>query len=335
MAAGRGARRLRIATFNLESLDDRPDVAPAFDTRVAALRPLLQRLDADVLCLQEGNGRRPEGGGPRGLPALDRLLEDTPYAGFHRAASASVHPGHGAADKHNLVILSRWPLRDVRQIRHDRMAPPSYRFAAARPPAEAAVPVAWERPVLAAAVELPEGRPLHLLDLHLRAPLAAPVPGGKTGAFAWADVPAWAEGFFLATVKRVGQAAEARMAVDAILDAEPDALVCVAGDCNAEEREMPLRVLRADPDDTGNPALAGRALESLDARIPAARRYSLIHAGRRLMLDHLLASPALARACTRVEVLNADLPDETRAQHAPASHPESFHAPLLADFDLG
>lgn len=326
--------RLRIASYNLENLDDRPGTLPPFERRVAALRPLLTRLEADLLCLQEVNGRKPEGGGPRGLPALDRVLDGTPYARFHRAASTSIHPAHGAADRHNLVILSRFPLSEVRQIRHDLLPPPHHRAATADPPAAAAAPVTWERPALAAAAELPDGRRLHLIDLHLRAPLAAAVPGGKAADGAWRAVAPWAEGFFLATVKRVGQATEARLAVDRLFDADPDALICVAGDCNAEEREMPLRVLRADVADTGNPQLAGRSLESLDHRIPAGRRYSLRLGGRRLMLDHLLASPRLAAACTNVEVWNAGLPDETEALVRDSPPAESFHAPLLADFVL-
>ncbi len=42
-------QRLRIATFNLESLDDRPDVDPPLEARIAALRPQLLRLVADRL----------------------------------------------------------------------------------------------------------------------------------------------------------------------------------------------------------------------------------------------------------------------------------------------
>ena len=39
--------RLRIATFNLENLDDRPDAEPPLGERFGVLRPLLRRIDAD------------------------------------------------------------------------------------------------------------------------------------------------------------------------------------------------------------------------------------------------------------------------------------------------
>lgn len=44
---------MRIATFNLENLDDEPGQDPSLATRVAIMRPQLDRLAADILCLQE------------------------------------------------------------------------------------------------------------------------------------------------------------------------------------------------------------------------------------------------------------------------------------------
>jgi hypothetical protein len=50
---GMSGQALRVATFNLESLDEH-----ALTTRIAVLRPALVRLRADILCLQEVNGQR-------------------------------------------------------------------------------------------------------------------------------------------------------------------------------------------------------------------------------------------------------------------------------------
>ena len=44
---------LRIATFNLENLDDSAGAAVPIEARLRVLRPQLARLEADVLCLQE------------------------------------------------------------------------------------------------------------------------------------------------------------------------------------------------------------------------------------------------------------------------------------------
>ena len=49
--------KLRIATFNLENLDNKPGEKPTLDERIAVMRPQLIRLNADILCLQEVNGQ--------------------------------------------------------------------------------------------------------------------------------------------------------------------------------------------------------------------------------------------------------------------------------------
>lgn len=330
------ASLLRIATFNLESLDDGPNVPVPLERRIEILRPQLTRLRADILCLQEVNGQRPPGGGPRQLLALDKVLETTPYAGFHRAATTRVggadpRPGQarGADAVHNLVILSRYPLRAARELRHELVLPPQYRMTTAEPPARSAAPVEWDRPVLYAAIDIPGGRPLHVVNLHLRAALAAPIPGGKAETFTWRGVAPWAEGFFLATMKRAGQALEVRLLIDSVFDADPQALIAVAGDFNAEAGEMPLRTIRGDPADTGNPELAARTLLPVEQALPEARRFSVIHAGHQELLDHVLASPELFAHAQGIEVDNEGLEDELEE-----GSPRSHHAPLTASFDL-
>ena len=325
---------LRIATFNLESLDDRPDVAPPLAARIAVLRPQLLRLKADVLCLQEVNGQRPTGGGPRQLLALDRLLAETPYAGFHRISSSRVSGPDSEAERgadavHNLVILSRHPFGSTEELRHHLVEPPTYRPKTARPAVGREQAIEWDRPILAAAIELAAGRRLHVVNLHLRAPLAAPVPGQKKDAHTWRSVSGWAEGFFLATVKRAGQALETRLFIERIFDHDARALVAVCGDFNAEARQTPLRTIRADPADTGNAALEARALVPLERTLPESQRFSVVHGGHKEMLDHVLVSRALLDCYRHVEVHNEGLADEL-SDAGPASH----HAPLVAEFAL-
>ena len=48
---------MRLATFNLENLDLPPKAALPNETRAEILRPALERLEADILCLQEINGQ--------------------------------------------------------------------------------------------------------------------------------------------------------------------------------------------------------------------------------------------------------------------------------------
>ena len=138
----------------------------------------------------------------------------------------------------------------------------------------------------------------------------------------------------MAAMKRSGQALEARLTVDAIFDAEPEALIAVAGDFNAEAAETPTRILMAACDDTGNPALASRALLAPERALPPERRYSVIPGGEHVMLDHLLASPALMARCRGMEIHNEALSDELVAFAMKSESPESYHAPVVATFDL-
>ncbi|MEX2454024.1 MAG: endonuclease/exonuclease/phosphatase family protein [Rhodospirillaceae bacterium] len=324
---------MRIASFNLENLDLSAAADPPLAERLPILRPQIERLDADILCLQEVNAQadtnKPHG--ERRLAALDALLEGTSYAGFHRAATAT-HGRPTPMDVHNLVILSRRPIGESRQFWNDLVPAPRTRMVTAEPDTGAPADIGWDRPLLYARIDAADGPPLHVFNLHLRAPLAAAIPGQKEAPFVWRSVAGWAEGYYLSAIKRTGQALEARLAVEALFDADPDARVMVCGDMNAGTHEMPLRILCADPEETGNGRLAARSLVALDDRVSGAQRHSVIHGGRRLLPDHLLASRSLAVRCTGVEIHNETLGDELVGYAAVHHSPESYHAPLVATF---
>ncbi|WP_422365166.1 endonuclease/exonuclease/phosphatase family protein [Pelagibius sp.] len=334
---------MRLATFNLESLDLPRGGEAALSRRIAVLAPLLNRLRADVLCLQEVNARKGEGrqaGGQRRPTALQRLLNASDYAGHSLTVSRSLS-GDGPADVHNLALVSRFPVLALRELRNDLVPPRRYAAVTAVPPEAGDLTLAWDRPLLYCLLELPGGGRLHVINLHLRSPLAAPIPGQKMGAQkiggqkgappVWSSVAGWAEGLLAATIMRSGQALEARLLVEEIFDADPAALVAVCGDLNAGVEETPGRILRAAVEDSGNPALASRALYALEQTLPIERRHTVIHAGRPLMLDHLLVSQSLRQCFTGIEALNDALPDE---EEMAEDDPRSNHAPLVAAFDL-
>jgi len=322
----------RIATFNLENLGDADGNGEELTFRIQALRPQLLRLEADVLCLQEVNAQT-EPGHQRSLRALEALLQDTPYARFNRAATTSVSGGK-PRDVQNLVILSRLPILESREYLNDLVDRPSYRLATANPAAEAA-PVSWDRPVLYARIALPDGLPLHIVNLHLRAPLPSFIPGQKQEAFVWKSVEGWAEGTFVAEIKRTGQALEARFVIDRLFDADPRAAIVVLGDFNADGREAPLKILRGDVDETGNAALAGRALTPIELTLPADRRFSVLHFGQALMLDHIMVSRTMLARFRKADIHNELLTDELVAFFAGRRDADSFHAPVVAEFAVG
>jgi endonuclease/exonuclease/phosphatase family metal-dependent hydrolase len=326
------SRSLRIATFNLENLDDRLD-QESFAERLSILRPQMERLRADVLCLQEVNAKSTSKHGPRKLTALERLVEGTPYSGYERAVSLN-RPKKRYSDRHNLVILSRFPMIEALQYWHDLVPPPSCPQATSGGNAASRQTVEWDRPILHVVLDVGGGRKLNVFNLHLRAPRAALVPGHKIDKNSWNDLGGWAEGFYIAAIKRSGQALEARLAVEKIFDADRSALIAIAGDFNAADQEMPVRTLMGDEEDAGNGALAHRILVPIDRGIPASERYSVVHHGRMRMLDHILASRALMGWFRKAEIHNEMLGDELVSPVKVTNSPESSHAPLLAEFEI-
>ena len=149
----------------------------------------------------------------------------------------------GAADVHNLVTLSRYPICARRELLHELVAPPLHRLMTAVPAVAEPQPVRFDRPILVTDIELPGGEALVVVNVHLRAPLAASVPGQKLEPFVWKSVGGWAEGTFLSALRRAGQALELRLLLEQLLDADAHRLIAVAGDFNAEDHEVPLRIV--------------------------------------------------------------------------------------------
>lgn len=318
---------VRIATFNLENLDDGPEVEPDLTTRATLMRPQLERLRADVLCLQEVHAQGESG--DRELRALDRLLDGTPYAGYERAVTRT-EEGEPYAER-NLVVLTRFAIAREQQLNGDLVTPPSYAPVTADPPQEAE-PVRWERPLLHVTLELPGGRPLELIDLHLKSKRPVEIAGALLDPFTWRSSSSRAEGSFLSAMQRFAQAVETRMLVDQLFDADADALVAVVGDLNADVGDVEVRALRGGVEETGNPALAARVLVPLTRSVAASRRYSLIYQGAGELIDQILVSRGLLAAYGTTEIHNELLHDESIAFATDVLYPESDHAPVVSDF---
>lgn len=324
---------MRLATFNVENLDQGSKARVDISVRAAVLRPALERLDADIVCLQEVNAQHVPGEEERRLLALDRLLEGTRYADFHRATTSG-RAGRALADVHNLVTLSRFPILESREVYHHFVAPPLHTSIGAQPGGGEQTPVRFERPLLLTRIALPQAPPLFVVNVHLRAPLASPVAGQKSGPFAWRTVGGWAEGFYLSTLKREAQALELRLLVEEVLARDPAALLAVAGDFNAEDYGATLRIAVAAEEDLGTSELAAHSLTVLDRALPADRRWSVLHHGRPQMLDHILASRALYGHFRAIEVHNEGLGDEALGYGKALHSAASYHAPVVAAFEI-
>ena len=189
----------------------------------------------------------------------------------------------------------------------------------------------WNRPLLHVELTLPDGRSLHVINLHLRAPLAVRVPEDPLdqATDARRAVEGWPKDL-VAAMKRSGQALEARLLVDQLFERDPKALIVVAGDLNAEPHETPVRLLTAEAIDTGNPALALRSLADPARSLRPDQRYSAIYAGRRMLVDHVLLSPALSGGLRAIEIHNESVIDDARESRILGSS----HAPVLVEVEV-
>lgn len=318
----------RLATFNMESLDE---VSPPLDDRLSILRPQLERLRADILCLQEVNARKPSRQAPRTLQALDTVLAGTPYQDYHRVAS-HIPTGTTPLDRHNLIILSKFPIIQQQQYWNDLLPSFTYPMVTATPQAKHIKHIEWDRPLLYAQIDIGQDQTLHVINLHLRAPLAVPIQGQKTNDGIWQTIAGWSEGYFLAAMKRSGQAVETRLLIEEIFKQDPRAQLVVCGDFNATEHEVPTRILRGGESDTNNSQLSQYTLVPLERSLPQMQRFSVIHHGRKQMLDHFLVSRSLLGSYHHMEIHNESLVDELVAYRAMENPAESYHAPMVVVF---
>lgn len=323
---------IRIATFNLENLDDKPGEDPTLAQRITVMRPQLVRLRADILCLQEVNGQE-QPNQPRQLLALQQLIAGTDYANFN-VVSTRTAGGAQVYDVRNLVILSRFPIADHQQIKHDIVPQPVYKKVTSIPPEPAPDPVTWERPIFHARITLPDNSDLHVINLHLKSKIPSNIPGQKINNFTWKSITGWAEGFFLSSMKRVGQALETRAFIDQLFDQDSDARIVVCGDFNADLDAVPVEAIRGDVENTGNGDLAPRTMVPCERTIPESSRFSLYHRGKGNMLDHLIVSRPLVAHYRGSEIHNELLHDESIAFATDVKFPESDHAPVVAEFVL-
>ncbi len=324
--------KLRIATFNMSNLNDNPGRMPSLEERIPVMRPQLVRLNADILCLQEVCGQ--DDNGRLRLLALNRLLECTPYEGYHRVSTLADDKGNVYENHNNLVILSRYEIMEHHQYLHEYAPSPRYQKVTAQPEEHEAREVSWDRPILHAKIRLPNNMSLDVINLHLKSRRPTNIQGHKISERVWKTASGWAEGVFISSMKRIGQALETRILIDRIFDEDPCALIAVCGDFNEELDEVAIEAIRGDLENTGNLDLAMRVMVPCERNVPEPARYSFLHNGKGKMLDHILASRTLLAYFTGSEVHNELLHDESIVFSTRVFYPESDHAPVIARFEL-
>jgi endonuclease/exonuclease/phosphatase family metal-dependent hydrolase len=244
----------------------------------------------------------------------------------------TVTSANTAYNERNLVILSRYPIVAHEQYRNDLVDDLMYRKVTELPdPQSEAREVSWERPILHARIDHPQLGVLHVINLHLKSRLPSNITGQKDG-FEWNSAAGWAEGYFLSSLKRVGQALETRLLLDQIFANEPEARVVVTGDFNAEPGEVPVEAICGRVENTNNPDLRSTVLVPCSEAIADSVRYSHLHHGQGNLLDHMLISQSLLAHFDRARIFNENLHDESLPFTFDSKYPESDHAPFVSDF---
>lgn len=326
---------MRIATYNVENLDFPEDERnPSLNDRKPFLRAMLKRANADILCLQEVHAQETDtqtsSTPSRELAALKAVIEGTPYAGYHLLHTET--SDKVPYDARNLVVLSRYPIIDSKQYRNDLLDKLQYKQVTANVNNPSAKDVSWERPIFRVSVQHEDLGTIHVINLHFKSRIASNIKGQKVNNYTWRSAAGWAEGYFLSSIKRVGQALETRMLVDQLLDSDRLAKIVVCGDFNAEPGEVPVEAICGRVENTGNPKLRSRVLVSCNNSIPKSVRFSHIHQGKGNLLDHMLISQAMLPYWRGSEILNENLHDESAAFASDIKYPESDHAPYISEF---
>ena len=328
---------MRIATFNIENLDDKElsedekKWNPTFDERLKVLRPSLNRLRADVICFQEVHGQD-VANQPRQLRALKTLLDGTRYSA-HKLATTTLKGKPDVEAKRNLVtaIPPNWSFLETREVKHEFTPPPLYKAVTASGDPDAKK-ITWERPLLYTHVEAPSGTKFHILNAHFKSKNPTNIPGQNPISYKWKSAAGWAEGFFISSMKRVGAALEARVFLDTIFANEPDAKIVLCGDLNAETGEVPLAALFGRVEDTGNSDLLNGVMYAAESSVPEEARFTLYHQGKKNMLDHLLISRSMIGHYKGTEIQNEMLSDESVKYASDKKFPGSDHAAVVAEF---
>ena len=318
---------MRVATFNVENLDETG--VPSLDLRIKALKPQFERLNADILCLQEVHGQERDNQ-PRKLLALEQLIAGTQYEQFHMVHTKT--QAGEAYDERNLVVISRYPVSGTEQFRNTLIPKLQYLRITADPAEPNPTQINWERPTFYAKINHPDGD-LHVITVHLKSRIPVSIPGQAAG-YGYKTVQGWAEGYFLSSMKRVGQALETRFLVDRILDTDINARILVCGDFNAEPGQVPVEAIVGSVENTSNPDLVDRQLWPCSLSIPDNARFTHLHHGQKNMLDHMLMSRPMVARYRGAEIHNEMLRDESLAFYMDDKFPESDHAPFVVEFNM-
>lgn len=288
---------LRIATYNVLNLFD-----AGFTAKIDEIARQIREADADVVGLQEIGSAE----------ALEAVRSRLP--GYAPAVI-------GTADARGIAcaLLSRRPILRAGVHTAKSLGFPAF-VQGDPPPFGDRIPL--RRGIVHARVDAAELGEIEVLVAHL-----------KSGRPRWlrtpddASIPPVtgrdkAEAMVRSVVWRAAEALHVRGLVDALFAAEESARVVVLGDFNDVPGSLVLRIVESEGE---------RALASPAGLVPAERRFSAMHGGTRVQIDHVLLSLNLSARAAEARFLNDRLRDHGPYDDEAPPSVDSDHAPFVVE----
>ncbi|MBI5734015.1 MAG: hypothetical protein HY973_03685 [Candidatus Kerfeldbacteria bacterium] len=168
------------------------------------------------------------------------------------------------------------------------------------------------------------GKPLHVLGLHLKSPLATPLNNEPKEAAQPTSQTETSDGIIRSSLRRLAEARALRLVLDQMFNTDSTLQVIVTGDFNDTETSATLRALKGESD-----LFPGR-LTNVCERLPQAKRYSIVEGDYQRLIDHILVSKPLLSQILSVEIKNDNLQNQ-EAEPNSAYLIDSDHAPIVVE----
>jgi exonuclease III len=169
-----------------------------------------------------------------------------------------------------------------------------------------------------------QGKKLHVVGVHIKATFLMPEKNTDGEAHPMKTQITAADGLIRSEVFRFSQAKKLRELVDTFFATDPNALVIVGGDYNAEENDAVYRIIRGVIND------ASDTLIEAGIKIEEEKRFSSLSTilGRKRLLDHFLISKSLEQHLVDVQILNKNISSTKNVAPTPTLV-GSDHAPIF------
>ena len=227
----------------------------------------------------------------------------------------------------------RFPIASHRQIKHDITPRPAYRRVTAIPPDTSAIDVTWERPILQAAITLPDGSTLQALNLHLKSKLPTDIPGSIRVSFSGSRPRAGRKA--RSSQRSSAWARRSRRGCSSTASSTP--IRTSASSCAATSTRIRRGAARSDSRRRREYRQSRAHLathDSLRAKYPGLVAVQPVSPGTPGHADHILVSRTLLAFWQGTAAHNEILHDESVAFALDTTFPESDHAPVVAEFLL-